>query len=113
MRSFIGRDILSLKDWERAEYFRVFEIADELVPVARDRSNCDLLSDKTLLTAFYQPSTRTRLATEAAMHRLGGHVLGFSDAKMTRAGDFYQESIKDTVHMLEYYGDVIAIPPRS
>jgi aspartate carbamoyltransferase catalytic subunit len=36
-------------------------------------------------------------------------VLGFSDAKMTRAGDFYQESIKDTVHMLEYYGDVIAM----
>ena len=43
------------------------------------------------------------------MHRLGGHVLGFSDAKNTRAGDFYQESIKDTVHMLEYYGDVIAM----
>jgi aspartate carbamoyltransferase catalytic subunit len=43
------------------------------------------------------------------MHRLGGHVLGFSDAKMTRAGDFYQESIKDTVRMLEYYGDVIAM----
>ena len=43
------------------------------------------------------------------MHRLGGHVVGFSDAKMTRAGDFYQESIKDTVHMLEYYGDVIAM----
>jgi aspartate carbamoyltransferase catalytic subunit len=35
--------------------------------------------------------------------------LGFSDAKMTRAGDFYQESIKDTFHMLEYYADVIAI----
>jgi len=28
---------------------------------------------------------------------------------MTRAGDFYQETIKDTVHMLEYYGDVIAM----
>jgi len=109
MRSFLGRDILSLKDWERAEYFRVFEVADDLAPIARNRRNSDLLSGKTLLTAFYQPSTRTRLATEAAMHRLGGHVLGFSDAKMTRAGDFYQESIKDTVHMLEYYGDVIAM----
>jgi aspartate carbamoyltransferase catalytic subunit len=43
------------------------------------------------------------------MHRLGGHVLGFSDVRMTRAGDFYQESIKDTVHMLEFYGDVIAM----
>jgi len=109
MRSFAGRDILSLKEFERAEYFRVFEVADTLKPFARDRRNTDLLAEKTLLTAFYQPSTRTRLATEAAMHRLGGHVLGFSDAKMTRAGDFYQESIKDTVHMLEYYGDVIAM----
>jgi aspartate carbamoyltransferase catalytic subunit len=109
MRSFLGRDILSLRDFERADFERVFEVCDELAPIARNRRNADLLAGKTLLTAFYQPSTRTRLATEAAMHRLGGHVLGFSDAKMTRAGDFYQESIKDTVHMLEYYGDVIAM----
>ena len=109
MRSFLGRDILSLKDFERNEFERVFEVCDELAPIARNRRNTDLLAGKTLLTAFYQPSTRTRLSTEAAMHRLGGHVLGFSDAKMTRAGDFYQESIKDTVHMLEYYGDVIAM----
>lgn len=109
MRSFAGRDILSLKGFERNEYFRVFEICDRLAPIARDRRNSDLLANKSLVTAFYQPSTRTRLATEAAMHRLGGHVLGFSDVKMTRAGDFYQESIKDTVHMLEFYGDVIAM----
>ncbi|MFQ6015145.1 MAG: aspartate carbamoyltransferase [Anaerolineae bacterium] len=109
MRSFLGRDILSLKDFEREEYFRVFQVAQELEPYARDRRNGDLLAHKTLLTAFYQPSTRTRLSTEAAMHRLGGHVLGFADFKMTRAGDFYQESIKDTVRMLEFYGDVIAM----
>ena len=109
MRSFLGRDILSLNGFERAEFERVFEVCDELAPIARNRRNTDLLAGKSLLTAFYQPSTRTRMATEAAMHRLGGHVLGFSDAKMTRAGDFYQESIKDTVHMLEYYADVIAM----
>jgi aspartate carbamoyltransferase catalytic subunit len=109
MRSFAGRDILSLKDFERNEFFHLFEIADRLEPIARERRNTDLLKHKTLVTAFYQPSTRTRLAHEAAMHRLGGAVTGFSDAKMTRAGDFYQESIKDTVHMLEYYGDVIVM----
>lgn len=109
MRSFNGRDILSLKEFERDEFNRVFEVADELAPIAKNRRNSDLCKDKTLVTAFYQPSTRTRLATEGAMHRLGGHVTGFSDAKMTRAGDFYMESIKDTVHMLEYYGDVIAM----
>jgi aspartate carbamoyltransferase catalytic subunit len=109
MRSFLGRDILSLKDFERAEYFRIFEVAEELSPIARNRQNSDILKEKTLVTAFYQPSTRTRLAHEAAMHRLGGHVTGFADAKMTRAGDFYQESIKDTVKMLEYYGDVLVM----
>jgi aspartate carbamoyltransferase catalytic subunit len=93
MRSFAGRDILSLKDFEREEFFRVFEICDRMAPIAKERRNADLLRDKTL----------------AAMHRLGGHVLGFADAKMTRAGDFYQESMKDTVHMLEFYADVIAM----
>ena len=109
MRSFAGRDILSLKDFERNEFHHVLENADRLEPIARERRNTDLLSHKTMVTAFYQPSTRTRLAHEAAMHRLGGHVTGFSDAKMTRAGDFYQETIKDTVHMLEYYGDVLVM----
>jgi len=109
MRSFLGRDILSLKEFERQEFFRVFEIAEELEPIARNRQNTDILKEKTLVTAFYQPSTRTRLAHESAMLRLGGAVTGFSDAKMTRAGDFYQESIKDTVKMLEFYGDVIVM----
>jgi aspartate carbamoyltransferase catalytic subunit len=109
MRSFNGRDILSLKDFERNEFFRVFEIAERLEPIARNRRNSDLLKEKTLVAAFYQPSTRTRLAHEAAMHRLGGHVVGFADPKMTRAGDFYQESIKDTVKMLEFYGDAIVM----
>jgi len=109
MRSFLGRDILSLKDFERHEFLHVFDVAEKLEPIARSRRNSDLLAEKTMVTAFYQPSTRTRLAHEAAMHRLGGHVTGFSDAKMTRAGDWYQESIKDTVKMLEFYGDVIVM----
>ena len=109
MRSFAGRDILSLKDFERQEFFRVFEIAERLEPIARERQMSDLLHNKILVTAFYQPSTRTRLAHESAMLRLGGKVTGFSDAKMTRAGDFYQGSIKDTVKMLEFYGDVIVM----
>ncbi len=109
MRSFAGRDILSLADFDRSEFSHVFEVASDLEPIATRRANTDLLADKTLISAFYQPSTRTRLAHEAAMHRLGGHVLGFADPRMTRAGDFYQESLKDTVHMLELYGDVIVM----
>ncbi|MEW6084861.1 MAG: aspartate carbamoyltransferase [Chloroflexota bacterium] len=109
MRSFAGRDILSLKEFERNEFFHVFDVAQKMEPIARSRKNVELLKEKILVTAFYQPSTRTRLAHESAMLRLGGRVTGFSDAKMTRAGDFYQESIKDTVKMLEFYGDVIVM----
>jgi aspartate carbamoyltransferase catalytic subunit len=109
MRSFMGRDIIDLIDMERNEYMHILETALELEPIARSRTNAKLLEDKTMVTAFYQPSTRTRLAHEAAMHRLGGRVVGFSDAKMTRAGDFYQESNWDTFHMLQFYGDVIVM----
>ena len=44
MRSFAGRDILSLKDFERQEFFRVFEIAARLEPIARERQMSDLLN---------------------------------------------------------------------
>lgn len=109
VNSLLGRDILSLKDFGRDEYFTIFRAADELAPFARQRRSTDLLRHKILVTAFYQSSTRTRMSTEAAMQRLGGSVLGFSDPKMTRSGDFYQESLRDTVRMLELYGDVIAM----
>ncbi|MDH3247729.1 MAG: aspartate carbamoyltransferase [Acidimicrobiia bacterium] len=109
MRSFAGRDILSLDGFERAEFEHVFSVADRFEPVPRERRRLDLLKDKILVSAFFQASTRTRLAHESAMLRLGGAVTGFADPKMTRAGDFYQESIKDTVRMLEYYGDVIVM----
>ena len=39
MRSFLGRDILSLKDFERADFERVFDVCDELAPIARNRRN--------------------------------------------------------------------------
>ena len=61
MRSLFSRDILSLKDMEREEYLQIFSVADRLEPFAAERRNGDLLKHKTLLTAFYQPSTRTRL----------------------------------------------------
>ena len=109
MRSFLGRDILSLKDFSRDEFFRVFQVADDLRPFARDRRNTRPAEGQDPADGLLPALTRTRLSHEAAMHRLGGHVLGFSDSKMTRAGDFYQESIKDTFHMLEFYADVIAI----
>ena len=109
MRSFAVVTFCRSKNSSARSFSASSKSPKRLEPIARNRRNSDLLKEKTLVTAFYQPSTRTRLAHEAAMHRLGGHVTGFSDAKMTRAGDWYQESIKDTVKMLEFYGDVIVM----
>jgi len=43
MRSFAGRNIISLKDFERHEFERVFEVAEKLAPIAHNRKNVDLL----------------------------------------------------------------------
>lgn len=109
MSSFTGRDILSLKGLERHELELIFDIASDLEPIARNRTRTDLLDDKILATLFFQVSTRTRLSFESAMIRLGGGVLGFADPKTTRAGDYWQESLLDTVRMIENYADILVI----
>ena len=55
MKSFLGRDILSLKEFERDDYYRIFEVCDRLAPHRAQPPNTDLCADKTLVTAFYQP----------------------------------------------------------
>ncbi|MFH8404408.1 hypothetical protein ACH4FX_06475 [Streptomyces sp. NPDC018019] len=60
-------------------------------------------------TLFYQNSTRSRISFEAAAHRIGGAGIGFSDVATTRAGDFYAESLEDTVRVLGSYADVLVL----
>ena len=106
--AFLNKGLLGLKELSRDQIEQIIELA--LWFSRSDPSaNSDLLAGKTLLSAFFQPSTRTRLSHEAAIVQLGGNVIGFGDPKMTRAGDFYQESIKDTFRMLENYADVIVM----
>lgn len=109
MRSFIGNDIISLKDFEREDLEEIFKTAEAMESIVRERTTTELLSDKILATAFFQASTRTRLSFESAMLRLGGKVLGFADPRMTRAGDFFRESVKDTARMIENYSDVLVM----
>ena len=62
---------------------------------------------KKLATAFYEPSTRTRLSFEAAMINLGGSVLGFSSADSSSAAK--GESVADTIRILSCYADICAM----
>ncbi|MGB9854291.1 MAG: aspartate carbamoyltransferase [Candidatus Bathyarchaeales archaeon] len=102
---FEGKDIISIRDLSREEIDYILEIADAMEPLALKGS--DMLRGKILATLFFEPSTRTRLSFEAAMHKLGGSTIGFAEADMAsvRKG----ENLADTVRTVENYADVIAL----
>ena len=88
------------------------EEIDELVKVAEDiianpAKYQDACRHKLLATLFFEPSTRTRLSFESAMHRLGGSVVGFSEAASSSSSK--GESLSDTVQTVGCYADIIAM----
>ena len=85
---------------------------DELIAVAEDiianpEKYQDACRHKLLATLFFEPSTRTRLSFESAMHRLGGAVVGFSEASSTSSSK--GETLSDTVQVVGGYADIIAM----
>jgi aspartate carbamoyltransferase catalytic subunit len=102
---FEGRDIISIRDFSREEIDYALKVARAMEPLAQRSS--DMLKGKILATLFFEPSTRTRLSFEAAMHKLGGSTIGFAEAEIAsvRKG----ENLADTVRTVENYADVIAI----
>ncbi len=69
--------------------------------------NRDLLIGKVIATLFFEPSTRTRLSFETAVVRLGGKVIGFSDAATSSSSK--GETLKDTISMVGNYADLIVM----
>jgi len=102
---FEGRDIISIKDFTRKEIDYILETAEAIEPIAKTGS--DMLKGKILATLFFEPSTRTRLSFEAAMHKLGGSTIGFAEPEIAsvRKG----ENLADTIRVVENYADVIAL----
>lgn len=62
---------------------------------------------KILASLFFEPSTRTKFSFDAAMMRLGGNVIGFSDAETTSAKK--GESLADTIRVMGYYSDIVVM----
>jgi len=102
---FKGRDIISIKDFNRKEIDYILKTAETIEPLAK--SGSDMLHGKMLATLFFEPSTRTRLSFEAAMHKLGGSAIGF--AKPEIASVKKGENLADTIRVVENYADVIAL----
>ena len=76
----------------------MFSLADKYQHEVAAKGVLEVLSNKIMASLFFEPSTRTRLSFEAAMHRLGGKVIGFSDASTSSTSK--GETLEDTIQMV-------------
>ncbi len=74
-----NKSLVSINDYSKEEQLRILDIAQEFEknPVQ------NILQDYVIASLFFEPSTRTRLSFESAVNRLGGKVVGFSEASNT------------------------------
>jgi aspartate carbamoyltransferase catalytic subunit len=80
----------------------LFDLAERII--AKPENYAEACKGKLLATLFYEPSTRTRFSFEAAMLRLGGQVIGFSEPNSSSVSK--GESIADTIRTIECYADL-------
>ncbi|MFC2030189.1 aspartate carbamoyltransferase [Chloroflexota bacterium] len=107
MTNLVGKDILGGAQFSRPELERIMEVADGLQEQLARREQPQLLKGHVLATLFFEPSTRTRLSFETAMHRLGGSVVGFASAGTSSTAK--GESLEDTIRTVDQYVDIIAM----
>lgn len=93
--------LVSIDDISRDEILDLIERARFF----EEHPNHKILDGKVVATLFFEPSTRTRLSFETAVNRLGGRVIGFSDASTTSSSK--GETLKDTIKMVSNYVDLI------
>jgi aspartate carbamoyltransferase catalytic subunit len=102
-----GKDILDGAQFTREEIEHVMTVADRFRHELQDKPGLDLMGGYVLATLFFEPSTRTRLSFETAMHRLGGNVIGFSSAESSSTSK--GETLADTIRTVDCYADIIAM----
>ncbi len=96
-----NKSLVSITDFTQSE---IEELLDDM-RYFEANPNRRLLEGKVVATLFFEPSTRTRLSFETAVNRLGGRVIGFSDANTTSSSK--GETLKDTIKMVSNYVDLI------
>ena len=96
-----NESLVSISDFSKEE---ILELLDNM-RYFEANPNRRLLEGKVVATLFFEPSTRTRLSFETAVNRLGGRVIGFSDASTTSSSK--GETLKDTIKLVGNYVDLI------
>jgi len=103
--SLANRSLVTVDDLSNEEVEAVFSLADEMSEAMDKQSN--VCQGKVMATLFAEPSTRTRLSFEAAMHRLGGSVISVAEAKTSSLAK--GESLADMARVVGSYADIIVI----
>lgn len=103
---FAGRSLLSINDLSDDQLYGLFEIARALEP--HNRSRIELFPDRLAALLFFQPSTRTRMSFQTAMHRLGGMVISEANPEVTSSAA-KEESLPDMIRCVDQYANVIVL----
>ena len=98
-----NRSLVTIADYTKEKILYLLEMAKQF----EKNPNRKILDGKVVATLFFEPSTHTRLSFETAVNRLGGRVIGFSDASTTSSSK--GESLKDTIMMVSNYADLIVM----
>ena len=97
------KDLISITDYSKEDYLHILELAADF----EKNPNQKLLEGKVIASLFFEPSTRTRLSFETAINRLGGRIIGFSDAGSSSVSK--GETLHDTTRMVSNYVDLIVM----
>ena len=95
------KSIVSITDYSKEQILSILDHAATF----EANPNQNILNGKVAATLFFEPSTRTRLSFETAVNRLGGRVIGFSDASTSSSSK--GETLNDTIRMVANYADII------
>jgi aspartate carbamoyltransferase catalytic subunit len=101
----VNRPVVTARQFDRQQLLQLCRLAArfETQPQLITRP----LTGKIMISAFYEPSTRTRLSFESAWHRLGGDIMSITDSAST--GIAKGESYADVGEMLNSYGDLVVL----
>ena len=97
------KKLVSISDCSKEDILHIVDLAEQF----EKNPNPHLLDGKLVATLFFEPSTRTRLSFETAVQRLGGRVIGFSDAATSSSSK--GETLHDTIKMVSNYVDLIVM----
>ncbi|MBN1111478.1 MAG: aspartate carbamoyltransferase [Bacteroidales bacterium] len=98
-----NKSLVSINDFTKEDYLRILDLASEF----EKNPNQNLLDGKVVASLFFEPSTRTKLSFDTAISRLGGKLIGFSDASSSSTSK--GESLSDTIRTVANYADLIVM----